>query len=109
MRDEYCTIVAESPSLLTQERQGQDNRRIHPIYNTDERDQVMENLQKLFDAHQSQNIDIDMYQQPGCSRDLMNDTFGRSSIRGIDNNNMPILLTSDARSNILKSTMVSGI
>ena len=110
MRDEYCSIVAQSSSLLTQEnRQGQDNQRIHAIYNIDERDQVMENLQKLFDTHQSQNNEVDFSQQPGCSRALMNnDAVERSIIRANDTGNVPILLASDARSNILKSTMVSG-
>jgi hypothetical protein len=112
MKDEYCSLITESISTFTTDRQFQ-GRQHHPIpiysSNADERDQVMENLQKLLDTHQ-QGRALNLDSLPGCSNNALEDVGDIPSTSSGNNNkqNIPLFLSLDARSSILKNTMIDG-
>jgi hypothetical protein len=108
-------MVEPITSLTTETHFQQQGSRNHPIpiYNSNvaERDQVMENLQKLLDAHHNRRI---LDQQQGCNSratldNLIDTPSCSSSINNNSNINIPLLLPLDARSAILKSTIVAGL
>lgn len=114
MKDEYCSIVAEPISTTDHQFQGRQQHPI-PIYssNADERDQVMENLQKLLDTHQQRRA-LNLDSQPGCSNNNISPLEDVGDIPSTSNGNnakqnIPLFLSLDARSSILKNTMIDGL
>lgn len=105
-----CSLIAEPISTLNLHSQTK-NYHYNNTTNADGHDQVMENLQKLFDAHKRKEFD---QQQPGCSTSASNsiNIFGLldsgNNLSNTQKTNIPLLLPSDARSAVLKSTVVAG-